>query len=117
MSPDLENQPAEEALLIQLPEAEQDTPVSALPAVAPTSPRVEHPALRWLPTRRWLIHPDGGMAWSIEERSFADGPSLFFVNDAGFVRVRHYPLNWLELPDEALAALVNQPFAKPIRNS
>jgi hypothetical protein len=118
VSPDLENQPAEETLPILFPVAEEETFVPELPAlVPPTSPRVEHAPLRWLPTRRWLIHPDGGMAWSIEERSFADGSSLFFVNDGGFVRVRHYPANWLELTDEALAALLNRPIGKPIRDS
>jgi hypothetical protein len=103
VSPDLEHQPMETALPVSLPVEERAAPAPA--------PPVESAALGWLPTRRWLIHPDGGAAWSIEERMFADGSSLFFVNDAGFVRVRRYPPNWLDLPDEALAALLGQPRA------
>jgi hypothetical protein len=112
VSPDLERQPAENVLAVPLPAVELETPAPALPVLTPQPPtRLDDTPLRWLPTRRWLIHPDGGLPWSVEERKFADGPSLFFVNDAGFVRVRRYPPNWLELPDDALAALLRRPRA------
>jgi hypothetical protein len=77
--------------------------------LAPSLPHGDDAALSWVPTRRWLIEPTGTAPWSIEERQFPDGPSLFFVNDEGFVRVRDYPRNWIDLPEAALGELLRHP--------
>lgn len=100
VSPDLEPQGAEHAENIQGIEIVQPTPLPPTPG--PVSPA-------WIPTRRWLLEDAGALPWSVEERQSAEGPSLFFTNDDGFVRVRDYPPNWHELPEAALAALLRHP--------
>jgi hypothetical protein len=100
VSPDLEPQGAESIENIQSIEIIQPMPPPAAPAPAPLS---------WIPTRRWLHAPVGSVNWSVEERHLPDGPSLFFMHDDGFVRVRDYPSNWRELPDATLADLLRHP--------
>jgi len=49
-----------------------------------------------------------GCTWTVDERPVPYGHSqhaLVFMSDRIARRVKHYPANWFELPDEALAAL------------
>ena len=45
----------------------------------------------------------GADTWTVYEDK--EGPSLVFEMDRTARRVRHYPPNWAELPDEELYAL------------
>lgn len=52
-----------------------------------------------------------GTFWQACEVEFAldrrTGRSLVFESDVSVRRVRHYPANWFDLPDEELARLVD----------
>jgi CheY-like chemotaxis protein len=58
------------------------------------------------PRFRYFSNPATAESWTVEEREFHGRRSLFFHCDAGFVRIRHYPQDWMTLPDERLAALL-----------
>ncbi|MEP6992035.1 MAG: hypothetical protein ABJA80_13975 [bacterium] len=61
------------------------------------------------PQSRTFVDADGAQ-WRVFEQYFAhydrrSGKSLIFSSEAAVRRVRDYPANWFELPDEALAKL------------
>jgi hypothetical protein len=61
------------------------------------------------PTRS-VVDADGTF-WQVCEVEFAldrrSGRSLVFESEGSVRRVRHYPETWSQLPDEALARLVD----------
>jgi CheY-like chemotaxis protein len=67
--------------------------------------------------RRRVADPDAPRVWSVEERELSDGRALFFVDDVSFIRIRHYPTNWLELAAKDLLALRTDPCARPRHNA
>ena len=62
------------------------------------------------PGRERTFTDADGVRWRVAERAFGQydrrrGLSLIFSSDSAVRRVRDYPANWIDLPDEALAAL------------
>jgi hypothetical protein len=71
--------------------------------------RVESSTTNDTPPTRSFLDADGAH-WLVYEQSFGDydrrsGMSLIFSSDAAVRRVRDYPADWFNLPDEDLAAL------------
>ncbi|CAN5801174.1 hypothetical protein BH11GEM1_BH11GEM1_17720 [soil metagenome] len=61
------------------------------------------------PRARTLLDSEGSQ-WRVFEQAFADydrrsGLSLIFASDAAVRRVRDYPANWFDLPDDELLTL------------
>ena len=61
------------------------------------------------PRARTLLDSEGSQ-WRVFEQAFSDydrrsGMSLIFASDSAVRRVRLYPADWYELPDEELLAL------------
>lgn len=62
------------------------------------------------PIRERVFTDADGVRWRVVERPFGQydrrrGLSLIFSSDSAVRRVRDYPADWIDLPDEALAAL------------
>lgn len=62
------------------------------------------------PSHARTLHDSEGAQWRVFEQAFADydrrsGLSLIFSSDAAVRRVRDYPANWFDLPDDELLTL------------
>ena len=69
--------------------------------VAPTDSNTPH--------ARTLLDPEGSH-WRVFEQAFAEydrrsGLSLIFASDAAVRRVRDFPADWFDLPDDELLTL------------
>ena len=61
------------------------------------------------PHARTFLDSEGSQ-WRVFEQAFSgygrrSGMSLIFASDAAVRRVRHYPTNWFDLPDDELLTL------------
>ena len=61
------------------------------------------------PHARTFLDSEGSQ-WRVFEQAFSgydrrSGMSLIFASDTAVRRVRHYPANWFDLPDDQLLTL------------